>query len=1193
MIKHFLLTVVLAAAWIANAASWDFEKADKSYAVYTYVKHKNTPHAKGMKMERSALKAQSGKYSLELNNENPDGTFHFNVRIPRPLQPGGVKLKFHYFIAESTGKVGISGRIGQINEKGKFTKPLHFFGTPIQNGLWLSCESVIYPRPDCRTIQATIWFSGRMRVYVDNVELAPFEQKAGKTEKADVFAGGDFGTVFAVPADRPVRSNGVPAVQKKESVLRFKGPKGSRSAAIVALAPLKKYNRLEVEFEEPANRKGLFSVNVLEFINMKNPDNPAMKGLHSDPLRERSYTSAAPGKNSCFYIEVAIPRTAPAGVLKGAALKLKADGKLICRIPCEVTVRNFALPAVPYLKTYMPVRAHNGFRKFDPRPRSIIVNELLEHCSRERFNPQGGLEVGARLHVKVVNDKVAVTDWTQFDHAMQRMIKHGFDRVRLALPTFGANQGWFLAKGLKEPHYLGVPLLSEKGLRYLGETAKLYCDRLKTKYPGVTGYAYLYDEPPEHLTADVKKIFAAVNKYAPDCKIYLTGGYGRKYTKEVFAFCMPLAPGYTWSEEEATKLLAGKEIWYYNWNAPLDKNTYHINRLFPWLGYTVHGMGSLVWHSNDTGSLKNPVNPWTDMERTYGCGGVTLLYPPYQKGEKTAASLRLRHRGDALEDFDCLKLLENSVDRYFPGFGRKRVLEIIKEVIPEAPFKWLNDPDKISAVRNRLEDEIETFAQSPVVLVTSNPVENTQLILPEVYFTIYAPQNCVVTLPGGKKVTFSKDKVCRFKYVLPRLGENKINFTFEYNGKKKQIFRQFTLLPDPLLNELEKIGTAADKALVKKCKSSVYTSALRNAVSRRILAIKESRLKSGLAAAKKFTSPLSKALLAQAEKCIAWKLPERAGYYLALSREAASFPQKSAVRIVPFVQNDHFGVQLDNGIIQARFLETGGRLIAFKVRNVENFALAKWVRPLPGRDRAAKVIPADMNVRMPEYGGMEDSSGGNHRWPVSAVDWDLELIEQSNDKAVIAFSSLIPGTPFRIRRAATLKRNSSEVQFDYTITNTAPRDLQSDDPESFQLPWRLRMLPGIGADGAAWDQIRIPAVNKVPKTEMNVGKPGFFSALFPLKEPLTGAFDRKAGGGFLLTGDKRVVTHIYSWFDDRARSKGHIYTLEPVRSLLLKKIGEDNGNAPFTILPGTEFNFRLFLKGFAGAGAFEKWQNAR
>ena len=96
-----------------------------------------------------------------------------------------------------------------------------------------------------------------------------------------------------------------------------------------------------------------------------------------------------------------------------------------------------------------------------------------------------------------------------------------------------------------------------------------------------------------------------------------------------------------------------------------------------------------------------------------------------------------------------------------------------------------------------------------------------------------------------------------------------------------------------------------------------------------------------------------------------------------------------------------------------------------------------------------------------------------------------------------------------------------------------------------------------------------------------------------MSSTLTGAFDRKAGGGFLLTGDKRVVTHIYSWFDDRARSKGHIYTLEPVRSLLLKKIGEDNGNAPFTIPPGTEFSFRLFLKGFAGSGAFEKWQNAR
>ena len=113
-----------------------------------------------------------------------------------------------------------------------------------------------------------------------------------------------------------------------------------------------------------------------------------------------------------------------------------------------------------------------------------------------------------------------------------------------------------------------------------------------------------------------------------------------------------------------------------------------------------------------------------------------------------------------------------------------------------------------------------------------------------------------------------------------------------------------------------------------------------------------------------------------------------------------------------------------------------------------------------------KYMPADLRNRMPEYGGLEDASGRNYRWPVSAVDWDMEIVEQSADRAVIAFSALIPGTPFLLRRAATLNANSAEIQFDYNIRNTAPKGLQSDDPESFQLPWRLRLLPGIGKDGA-------------------------------------------------------------------------------------------------------------------------------
>ena len=73
-----------------------------------------------------------------------------------------------------------------------------------------------------------------------------------------------------------------------------------------------------------------------------------------------------------------------------------------------------------------------------------------------------------------------------------------------------------------------------------------------------------------------------------------------------------------------------------------------------------------------------------------------------------------------------------------------------------------------------------------------------------------------------------------------------------------------------------------------------------------------------------------------------------------------------------------------------------------------------------------------------------------------------------------------------------------------------------------------------------------------------------------------------------------MVRYSYIWFDDRARNtaKEPLYTLEILRSFLLKKPGNDHDNTPLTIHPGKELSFRIFLKGFSGAAGEKAWKKA-
>lgn len=50
------------------------------------------------------------------------------------------------------------------------------------------------------------------------------------------------------------------------------------------------------------------SFRVVDFVNLKNPDNPSVKGWNADPLLPDVSANAEKGKNLPFYVMVKVPK---------------------------------------------------------------------------------------------------------------------------------------------------------------------------------------------------------------------------------------------------------------------------------------------------------------------------------------------------------------------------------------------------------------------------------------------------------------------------------------------------------------------------------------------------------------------------------------------------------------------------------------------------------------------------------------------------------------------------------------------------------------------------------------------------------------------------------------------------------------------------------------------------------------------
>ena len=1154
-------------------------------------------------LERSMDKARTGRWSLRSVCKTAEKGTEINFNL-LPFSPGK-KYRFNafYFVASAEGKNRVSGRVMFLDANGK---PIRYIFPEFKSspGEWHKMDVEFFPPSNCARVTLTLWLSGKQTVYLDDFHYGIIEEKESGNRNSAAVQLKDSAqcTIWKDAYYRKIPSSGVPAGMKTGTVVKLSAAANESEPFQIVVSAKKDLPGVALAFSPLEGKNGVIpakalSVKRVGFINLKNPDNPSLKGLNADPLLPEQTAAAAKDRNLPFFVTVSVPPGTPAGIYEGEVRVLSRNTEL-GRLRLSLRVFDFELPVDPYLKTFFYLRAFAPYNRWDKRPDREKQENFHRLLRDHRITGNQAL-VPPSPKWKIENGSLKVTDWTAFDREVEHRSKvYGQrDFIVPLLKMQGDNGGWFTGgkrtdKPGKSP-FGKFNLISPEGLKYAGEYAAAFCAHVKEKFPGLSFYAYIYDEPPAKVYADLKKLLDHLHTVAPELKIFTP----KQVTDEigyVHTFCVPLTPGYYHPGLQATHKQHGGDIWYYNWPVSISSHNYIRNRLFSWQIYAGNGSGGLLWMTIDT---PMGVNPWTDLDKTFGCGGATIFYPPRKAGEGNIASQRAALIRESIDDFDYFRILEQLIDRHYPGTGRIRVMEILRSVFTGLPFEFVNDPHLLACLREKIAEEIENFKKFPAVVVSS-PSANTRTEVSEVKFKVFAPAGTAVKINGKPAGTVAQ-KALEILYTLEKIGTSSVQIELTCKGRKYTMERIFNRAESPRLKELAALVERAAKAKIDTRSASSFLAGVRQGKSYtekdRVMTDRlTEKLKYALTVRtlkenRSFVNPLEKFFFSRAREVFGWKLFERAEYYLGLAAEAARAGNMDhfKVRVTPVTFKGHSAFCIDNGIIRAVILETGATLVSFQINGTETLVPGDFHKILPPRERAIRKVTRAMAAELGGYGGFTDA-GGDGIWPVSFVDWNLAIRQLTSDQASLTFSTPLPGTTFLLKRTMSMKSGSPDLVMDYEITNLMPPDSASDDPEHFQLPWRGRFMPGIGSGSIPQlnDHLAIPVKFSADRLGQNLfalEKPTFFERRsVRLGKPVAGVFDTVLHKGIALIGGP-VTSHVYIWFNTKGSHKGggKLYTIEFPRSFYGKKHNDAEPNTPLTVLPGKTLNFSVTIRGLS------------
>lgn len=688
-----------------------------------YVSHPDTLHVK------------EGRRAWFFRCDNPEGRNNMTF-TGLPVTPGKrYVFKAHYYLDDTDGPLMVWGNYHEHDAAGKTSGYqniyTHFDTTPVQ---WNEFFCTFYASSHSETVNVELIFGGKMSVWVDDISFAEdAEPKPIPVVGAKLSEGDAFSLAWLSPITKATPTGFPFGLEDGDGAVYLDAAKNERESFQLVIGAKRDLKNIRVEVSDFIRENGFWAsligrgdariprdavmVREVKFVPVSGVKNPRMNRLHPDPVVSFSAGDASSGSNMVVLVTVKTPATAEAGVYAATAT-VRADSIVPMTIPVRLRVRNFALPETPFLKSYFYLSPHNfggSYKQFDDRQTDVIMDDFYNlyremrltgnqamHCPSPKWKKEGG--------------HVVVTDWSPYDTEIERLIRE-YNFSIFPVPfvgMLGDNAGWSkggrgvtkapwgtrtVGTGPKKTPFGGY-FDDPEGQQCVIEALSQFAVHAKDKFPGIIFAWYIYDEPPHTVMDILPKMLKTYVDALKDIKFLICS------TPNADKF-----EHYTIRVAEFGPSTVNPQIrnfdttWYYQYPTTITDDAYLLNRFFPWQVYQGDGEGVLLWNVAFYGNpTQKPggksVSPWDNPSAAYESAITTVFYPPRPStGDGVVPSIRAINVGDAIEDFDYLKLYESKV-------GNESVKKLISSVLPE-PTARLDDPHAFMKLRRQVADALE------------------------------------------------------------------------------------------------------------------------------------------------------------------------------------------------------------------------------------------------------------------------------------------------------------------------------------------------------------------------------------------------------------------------------------------------------------------------------------------------------
>jgi len=522
-----------------------------------------------------------------------------------------------------------------------------------------------------------------------------------------------------------------------------------------------------------------------------------------DPFWESPLVDIEKDKTQTVWIDVQVPRNAPAGVYEASLVFEWASGK--ASVPVRLKVWDFDLPKERHQQvTNWFDFPSTGFKvkEFSPEYWDLaakFAKIMVDHrqtCFRTYLS---------MIRTAYTKKRGFACDFSNFDRWVETFFNAGMDRMELfqigavnteVMDRNATIQPADLAAEVKDP---AVKLTAEQKLRGVLRALEKH---LKAKGWQKRAMMHVNDEPFIHLLPSYKHVASIARKEAPSLKL-IEAIETTDFGNALDVLVPKLNHMNLWWPYFEKSKSQGKEVWFYTCCHPLGRYPNRFidqplveTRLLHWISYLYGLDGYLHWGLNWYAPDRDPTSE-AGVSEGVTLGDRAIMYPG-KNGP--IGSIRWSAMRDGLQDYEYLRVLEDRLATIKTRLGskaewldpRQRSLEICHKVAWSF-YGFTRSGQVLLDARRAVAEEIEASAKPTYFYVQTEPMEGTSLPygLRLINVRGLAEPGSTISIDGGQVAQADKDGCFAAYFFVTR---PLTTFEAVKDGRKQGVMRSFVLV---------------------------------------------------------------------------------------------------------------------------------------------------------------------------------------------------------------------------------------------------------------------------------------------------------------------------------------------------------------------------------------------------------------